>query len=531
MGEIVFPAAGYIAIAVEATRQITESTEFSLKNIHLKNGLLLQPTSDVELLTSFRPVRLTNSIDSIWFEFTICSYNGGRWTKHCVGQTRPGADHQPPTKTIHPSTRTVSSDQWYEQIKEYGLDYGPRFRMLKDITASPLDRLATAAIIDDPEIYESQYAVHPTVIDQCLQLLGVAVCQGMTHEIDQMAIPLFIERIYITSGTPSMSLEATVSDPSSNEMNGNAILIADDHVAVFMELATFFTLDDPNFQTGYQIPIVSHAEWRPSIHFLPLSNLLHSAVDTGPISDFARLSLLSVIEASHKLRPYHSDEPHLIKHKKWVESEVVRIREDAYSFIPEAQGWASLDTDTRSKIYNDILEAGGYTQTYPQHDAIRKAIEVYDEIYAGNTANFLEYMMEGDKLKDLYEFGASQVDWKGLLSSLGHSNPQIRILEVGAGTCATTLKVLACLKSPNGTPLFSRYAVTDISPGFLQSAKSTLADEANIEYHTLDISQDPVSQGFESESFDLIIASNVGLHCLHPRHLTIAHFKHDRSCM
>lgn len=512
--EVVFPAAGYITIAVEAIRQITGSTECCVRHLHLKNALILQNNPDVELLTSFRSVRLTDSVESAWYEFTICSYTGGRWTRHCSGQAIPSSNQPQPNKAVSPFPRAVPSDLWYQRVKDCGLDYGPRFRMLRDITASPIDHIATAAIAHEPDPYESEYALHPTVIDQCLQLLGIAACHGILYKLNGASVPLHIENVCVSPGAPTMSLEATVAHTAGGQPKGYSVLTSDNRVILSMEGVAFFTLDDPDFQKGSQVPIISHMEWRPSLDFFPLSDLLRSSAATSPhIHGVASVVLLSIIEASEQLLHCHTDEPYLTKYKNWVESEFARIQEGAYSFIPESQGWTRLDTETRLNIRNGFLDSmegyAHFTQMYSQ--TMQKTWELYGEMYCGNSTVFLEYIMEGDKLKQVYEFGVSHADWKGLLSSIGHLNPQLRILEVGAGTCSATLEVLRCLKSLNGTQLFSSYTVTDISPGFLQSAKSTLAGEANVEYFTLDVSQDPHKQGFESESFDLIIASNVSL--------------------
>lgn len=50
---------------------------------------------------------------------------------------------------------------------------------------------------------------------------------------------------------------------------------------------------------------------------------------------------------------------------------------------------------------------------------------------------------------------------------------------------------------------------TDISSGFFSAAQQRFADYKAMEFKILDISLDPLEQGFEANSYDLIIASNV----------------------
>jgi SAM-dependent methyltransferase len=94
-----------------------------------------------------------------------------------------------------------------------------------------------------------------------------------------------------------------------------------------------------------------------------------------------------------------------------------------------------------------------------------------------------------------------------ILSKLYHSvngGRKLRILEIGAGTGSTTIGAVKDLSSKK-----AEYVFTDISPVFFENAKRVLNEKDFIEYKTLDIEQDPSSQGFTNESFDVVIASNV----------------------
>lgn len=80
----------------------------------------------------------------------------------------------------------------------------------------------------------------------------------------------------------------------------------------------------------------------------------------------------------------------------------------------------------------------------------------------------------------------------------------LRILEVGAGTGATTAAVLAA-----ASPLNLEYEYTDISRFFLRRAARQFGTSAPcLAYGVLDLDQSPESQGYESHSFDVIIGVN-----------------------
>ncbi|MFJ9106247.1 beta-ketoacyl synthase N-terminal-like domain-containing protein [Streptomyces sp. NPDC102405] len=83
----------------------------------------------------------------------------------------------------------------------------------------------------------------------------------------------------------------------------------------------------------------------------------------------------------------------------------------------------------------------------------------------------------------------------------------VRILEVGAGRGYLTWLVADILKDhPN-----VRYHVTDIGRSFVLSAQQQAREQGLdfLTFATLDISQDPVTQGYEAGAYDLVLAFNV----------------------
>lgn len=93
----------------------------------------------------------------------------------------------------------------------------------------------------------------------------------------------------------------------------------------------------------------------------------------------------------------------------------------------------------------------------------------------------------------------------------GHQKPQMRIIEIGAGTGSATVHILNALSQDNlAAPRFATFDYTDISPGFFERAKERFERWGGlINYRRLDIANDPVEQGYEPGSYDLVIASEV----------------------
>ncbi|WP_413098177.1 SDR family NAD(P)-dependent oxidoreductase [Streptomyces sp. Inha503] len=80
----------------------------------------------------------------------------------------------------------------------------------------------------------------------------------------------------------------------------------------------------------------------------------------------------------------------------------------------------------------------------------------------------------------------------------------LRVLEVGAGTGATTAVLLPLLPPERTTYVFS-----DVSPSFFARAQARFAAYDFVEYRALDLDLDPGEQGTPQGAFDLVIATNV----------------------
>lgn len=107
---------------------------------------------------------------------------------------------------------------------------------------------------------------------------------------------------------------------------------------------------------------------------------------------------------------------------------------------------------------------------------------------------------------------------QGLLATLPQDRP-LRILEIGAGTGGTTSYVLPVLP-----PERTQYFFTDISPLFLSRAKDRFAQYSFVHYELLNVENDPEVQGFDLQSFDVVLAVNV-LHATADMAATLAHVR------
>ncbi|NET31058.1 MAG: acyltransferase domain-containing protein [Cyanothece sp. SIO1E1] len=94
---------------------------------------------------------------------------------------------------------------------------------------------------------------------------------------------------------------------------------------------------------------------------------------------------------------------------------------------------------------------------------------------------------------------------------------KVRILEIGAGTGATTSYILPHLPTQQ-----AEYVFTDVSPLFTSKARHKFQDYPFVAYQILDIERAPEIQGFEPFQYDLIVAAN-SLHTTRDLRQTLKH--------
>jgi SAM-dependent methyltransferase len=137
------------------------------------------------------------------------------------------------------------------------------------------------------------------------------------------------------------------------------------------------------------------------------------------------------------------------------------------------------------------------------------------ELIFKKEVDFLSLVMQDDLLEKYYTKNARMVlqyrQAGVFVSLLSHRRPDLKILEIGAGTGGATLPILEVLgDNSESLARFVSYDCTDISSVYFEKLQQKAERwKGLIDFRTLNIENDPAAQGFELESYDLVIAANV----------------------
>ncbi|KAL9097197.1 MAG: hypothetical protein Q9165_000624 [Trypethelium subeluteriae] len=522
--DTIFPAAGYIGMVGEAIRQVKDTVDFSLRRFVIKTALVLQDAVPVEMMTSLRPVRLTTFLDSAWYEFSVSSHNGISWTTHCVGQVKAGTDQSRRPKQVEEFAREIRSVLWYSALNRLGYNYGPSFQGLNNITACPKTGTAAASLIDRYRDCDTTYQLHPTTIDLCLQLFTVATAKGIARQMTKLCVPTSIEELQVNHGAANIQVEATAQSAKNGSISGNAFAVADGQCVVHLGGAKFSPLDNGNASEGYDTIAGAYLHWKPDLDLAPTDQLMRRHIPHKESRiKLERLALLCVLETRHRIASIETPISHLQKLRSWLDTHVSRVNNGEYRLLHDAQQLAGLDHAMRleriDQLSNEIQQSGGVEIS----EVMLRLLCHCEHIFEGSMES-IDVLLQSNGLWNIYRYCQDVWDCSRFFELLGHAKPTLKILEIGAGTGGTTASVLKDLVGPSGERMYSKYDYTDISAGFFVAAKERFRDYQNINYSVLDISQDPTDQGFDSGSYDLIIASNV-LHATPNIGVTLRHVR------
>ncbi len=90
------------------------------------------------------------------------------------------------------------------------------------------------------------------------------------------------------------------------------------------------------------------------------------------------------------------------------------------------------------------------------------------------------------------------------VTEAARTSDELRVIEIGAGTGATTSAVLPAL-----TGVRAAYTFTDVSDLFLDRARDKFNEYPFVRYGLLDIELEPQAQGYARHGYDVVIAANV----------------------
>jgi acyl transferase domain-containing protein/NADPH:quinone reductase-like Zn-dependent oxidoreductase/SAM-dependent methyltransferase len=496
--DIVFPFAGYVAMAGEAVRQVTKIEDaFRLRHISVGTAMLLSEEKPTEIITTLRPLRLTISQDSSWYEFTVSAYNGHQWTKHCSGEVKAEGGALPAGTSPKPFPRAIGWERWFDGVRREGLDLGYDFQNVDGITASTTTHESRGTVSSKkyPVNPLSKYHMHPAVLDSALQLLSVASSNGLTRKHKNF-LPIFCDQLLVARTTEDFVMNVEISNMgngSTSSRIGEGKGVVDGKVVLKfdgLKITPASITDDSVEATDPHA--ASRLTWAADLDFVDLKTLFQSSPSRQQYAQaLEELGKLSILNAQKQLANVNAQRPHLKRYAQWIDTQAKSFETSSY------------DDETLSQKIQQLRESLANTPAAPVAEALNAVISNIDPLFTGSVSSW-ESLIPADTVTSFYDF-VSEFDSSAFFKTLGHSKPNLRVLEVGNWARSPSTTALQSLTLPSGRNLWSQYTFASKN---LVATEERLTGYLNLEYVTLDISEDPADQGFEGRQYDIVVANN-----------------------
>ena len=241
--DIVFPGAGYIAMAIEAICQVTGITKadapsFVLRHVNIMKACQLTADPNqpgIELFTTLRPTKLSGTTNSTkWYDFEVVTYENEKSTTHATGMI--SLDTKLDSLSVKLNREDIELEEqakrnWYDKFDNVALCFGPAFQSLEQIKT---DRQKQAMYARSTVKYlvgggggvtkQSDYIIHPITIDSMLQTALIASSAGSINNLTCM-VPTSIE--HARFDTPSsFTEESWLINATSESVGPGSIQIA-----------------------------------------------------------------------------------------------------------------------------------------------------------------------------------------------------------------------------------------------------------------------------------------------------------------
>ncbi len=537
---IIFPAAGFVEMVLEAGVQLFEGKAFVIEDFEIRKPLILpDPPSGLLLELTYDLTERTFSIQSR-FE------SGASWSTHVVGSMR-GERTESSFATSAWETSTlpnVGLDTFYGHMADMGLRYGEEFRPIRELSAGAGKSSGRVSLGQTIAQRAAEYPLHPVLFDGALQIFsaGAATIEGRTAGL---RLPVRFARILFLRSPGASSLVRAGVKQANDEFVEGGIDLFDETGRPCVRIDGFRAISVEGAKrtgkTGKGRDVTYHVAWenrptgpRPAspapVALTRLHEVAQHALDE--VLDMrGRANLDAASAAGDELTAAQV-------------ASGLRAMGAEGSFTAKSLGVAESMRRSFVQLMDNLVKQGllsregsGYQTTPAFSEAADSASSLLsaslgkypghlpEALICGATCADLGPIMRGEKeavqvlftsggadlLDQFYGDGLVTSPWLAAIGSAvaeaARQLPEgrgLRILEIGAGTGGLASQVL---------PLIERgvhsYVFSDVSAAFFPAARQKLAAYPEVEFHTFDLEKPGNEQEFDIGSFDIILGTNV----------------------
>ncbi|KAL8786450.1 MAG: hypothetical protein Q9213_002766 [Squamulea squamosa] len=553
-GKPIYPATGMVVMAIESAKQIADPERaivgYSIKDATFSRPIGIDEIRRTEVQLFMRPTKSSANRNFTPSEYRIYVREGSEWQETCRGliqvhyetsKNELDTDYKLAQRSRYyqdkfeeariACSQHVETEQMYEQFKKNGLNYGPAFRALDclawDGSSGSMGILRPFQWTSQQSKHKRQeHVVHPVTLDAAGQLMWVALTKGATETVVNGAAVTRIRDAWISSSgltyPETMALRAySTSAPKGLRGTDSSMFALDDSGNLKLAISHMETTSvSGNGASSESEPrqICYGLDWKPDLSCLTATEIVSyckSAVleTPDPVGFYQDLTLVLLYFVRSTLQHIHDNDvtpsqPHMQNHLAWLKMQAGRY--EVGESPAGGNDWISrIQDENAMRILIEQVASSGpegklFATVGRQLTLMIKGIINPLEVMFGDGLAASHYQDICDKIPSCRQL------WN-YLDAYAHQNPEMKIIEVGAGTGSITGHILApLLHKGNGQnePRLSQYDYTDISESFFEKARDKFGKaKAVMNFGIFNIEDDPKSQGYEAGTYDVVVAA------------------------
>jgi NADPH:quinone reductase-like Zn-dependent oxidoreductase/SAM-dependent methyltransferase len=544
---ILYPAAGYICLAIEAISQhstldrttaVNGISGYRLRDVEFLQALMIPDSSDgIEIQTTMRPVNQKDIGVEGWKDFEVWSVTSdNRWTQHAKGlimielESANSFNLAENNSEIKGHAKRIIPADLFANLRALGIAHGPMFQNMKSIVQSGSDMRSIAVMsvpdVSVPNDLPREHVIHPVTLDSVITAPYSAVRGAAAYE-STAKVPRSIKSFWVSSNISHevdhlFRAHSLITHDDTHGMEAEVYLSNDDGGQVVLEMKGFSYQSlgqNVSFQQAerWEKELCSRVGWSPDISirspatFELIKEQLScktNSMEDAATKEIWRVCIYFIQQAVRQLTSNDLDgmEVHYTLYYAWMKEKLEQAASG--QLCAGSADWLSDKEPEKQHRIEQVAKSGVDGEM-----VCRLGAQLVDIMRAEVT---LVDLMAQDDLLSKYNSETPRVKRRGsqvsgLLGHLVHKNPRARILEIGAGKGVMTRYALEALgTTTSGGPQASSYHYTDTSAASFDLARETFSQwEDLLSFDVLDIGLDPVSQGFTGGAYDIVIASHV----------------------
>ena len=177
LGRVILPATAYLDTLLACGRDALRAFAVSVENVVVSEAMLLADDGEQRLVQTVYAHSGDDGAVSV-SSSPLEAEEDAEWIPHVTANLRMAKSSTAAARSLDAAralcTRPVTPQAFYADFESRGLDFGPGFRVMRELWCGELQALGAVELAPDFVAESTDYGFHPLLLDGCLQVMAAA---------------------------------------------------------------------------------------------------------------------------------------------------------------------------------------------------------------------------------------------------------------------------------------------------------------------------------------------------------------------